>query len=273
MGQKDIQKLTFQLQRNLLSPLRETGPIFDHWLPKFLILVWNTGWTGQTKFFHRKTDLQKLLTHHGVQPKKDAQKWTPKLVETGDRSTGSQIKRHQLVAAAVNRTLYRFLHHHAGSGSGSAPTAPGVVSAAASSSESSESSLSAFPEHYFSAVVLLEGTHQKGRPFKLQNEHPMFLFSESVNRSVRLLTAAWTNDRIKIDRPWTFIWMADLILNAMNNLQRSSNSKPLAVIVFPIGWLTTIYNNDNGHVGLEGSCVSKSSVVPFVTVSHWEEES
>ena len=194
--------------------------------------------------------------------KEDVYKWTPKLLGTGDRTTGSQIKRHQVVAAVVNRTLYRFLHHH-DHGSGSAPSAPTASTPAAASSS--------FPEHYFSAVVLVEGTHQNGRPYRLEGEHPVYLFGESVNRSVRLLKATWTDTRIKIDRPWTFIWMADLILNAMSNLQRPSNSKPLTVMVFPIGWLTTMYNN--GHVGIEGSCVSKSGTVPFVTITHWEEES
>ena len=44
---------------------------------------------------------------------------------------------------------------------------------------------------------------------------------------------------------------------------------PILVMAFPIAWMLA---ESTAGVGLEGSCVSKTGSVPFVTVTHWEEE-
>jgi hypothetical protein len=119
----------------------------------------------------------------------------------------------------------------------------------------------------FSAVSLVPGSVDKNRPYRLPTGATLYIFCEIVNRSVRFLEATWTGSRIAVKQPWTFRWAVDLILQAHGAMK--AGDPPILVMAFPIAWMLA---ESTAGVGLEGSCVSRTGSVPFVTVTHWEEE-
>lgn len=147
-----------------------------------------------------------------------------------------------------------------------------------SSASSSVSPVSPSLEPYFSAIAVVPGVLQSKHPYKLNDGQTVYVLAEFVNRSVRLLKAKWANNKLITCRPWTFVWLVDLILQTMSAMQQQEQptTQLYTVMVFPIGWLIP---NSHGHdsgdsdgVGLEGSCVSKSGSLPYLTITNWEED-
>ena len=168
--------------------------------------------------------------------------WIPLLQPAKEAATDTASR---ILAGLVNRSLYRFLQGKA-TGKTKNP--------------------SEFPEPYFSAIALVSDDRLKpGRPYRLNQGSRVLVFCETVNRAVRLLRAIWNGSRIIPDRPWSFLWGADVIFDFSSD---NMVGKPFTLIAFPIHWQPT--SAAGGDVMLEGTCLSKSGD-PFVTISFWEE--
>lgn len=102
---------------------------------------------------------------------------------------------------------------------------------------------SSFEQPCFSAVVFVSGNDNdfdfdnKKNKTSIPNGTKIYLFGESVNRSLRVLQGVWENNSIVLKRPWVFQWAASAFLQKLESLDTSSKKAwPLKLLAFPIHW-------------------------------------
>lgn len=182
--------------------------------------------------------------------KEEVQKWFAQL-DPGSVKNKQQSACH-LMAAAINRKLFQFWNRDR------------------ASSDSGSSSNSAILEPLFAAVALVEGEFQRTRPVRLAENTSVWVYGETVNRSVRIAEAIWKESKVWMRQPWNFAWAADVFLEILKRM--TASSKPLTLLAFPVAWGPASSASASGdNASFIGSLKSKNGQHTFVTIVQWEE--